>query len=100
MDNQTISILTSLGIAVFIVCLLVLLFYIPSRQDNENDEHAEIAEESDSKTNTHITTEEKPSSSQKTIYAFGAKNDIQRCPFCDGENAIEAKACKICRRDL
>jgi hypothetical protein len=100
MDNQTISILTVLGITVFVIGLLILLFYMPSRQDSYNDEHTEMAEESDSETNTRITHEKKSSSSQKTIYAFGAKNDIQRCPFCDGENAIETKVCEICRREL
>lgn len=99
MDNQTISVLTALGITVFVIGLLVLLFYIPSRQDSD-DEYAEISEESDSETNTRIITEEKHSSSQITIYKFRAKKEKHLCPFCDGENTLEAKACKICRRDL
>lgn len=100
MDNQTISVLTALGITVFVIGLLVLLFYIPSRQDSDNDEYTKISGESDSETNTCIPSEVESSSSQITIYSFTAKKEINHCPFCDGENTLEAKACKICRRDL
>lgn len=40
------------------------------------------------------------SKSQKTIYVFREKKSIRLCPFCDGENELEAKVCNICRRDL
>lgn len=99
MDNQTISVLTVLGITVVVVVWLAILFFVPSRQDSDV-EYAEIPEESDSGTNTCITTEEKPSSSQITIYKFRAKKEKHLCPFCDGENSLDAKVCKVCRRDM
>ena len=39
-------------------------------------------------------------SSQKTIYAFRGKQTIHLCPFCDGENELEAKICNICGHNL
>lgn len=99
MDNQTISVLTTLGITVFVIGLLVLLFYIPSRQDTDED-YTKISGESDSETNACTSSEEDSSFSQITIYAFTAKKEMHLCPFCDGENTLEAKVCKICRRDL
>lgn len=99
MDNQTISVLTVLGITVFVIFLLAILFYVPSRQDSD-DEYTKISEKSDSENNTYITTEDNHSSSQITIYAFRRKKKKLLCPFCDGENSIDAKVCKICRRDL
>jgi len=99
MDNQTISVLTTLGITVFVFFLLAILFYVPSRQDSD-DEYKKISDESDSKTSTRITSDEKSGSSQVTIYAFRAKKEKQLCPFCDGENSLEAQVCKICKRDM
>ncbi len=108
MDNLTISVQTALGITMIGIgllvllvwlVLLVLLVYIPSRQDSDNDEYTKIPRESDSKTNTCIPSEES-SSSQLTIYSFTTKKKINPCPFCDGENTLEAKVCNICSRDL
>ena len=42
----------------------------------------------------------KSNTSQKVIYAFKENNIKRCCPYCDGENIIEAKVCNICRRDL
>lgn len=37
---------------------------------------------------------------QNTIYKFSAKRAKFRCPFCDGENSVEAKVCNICGQNL
>jgi hypothetical protein len=95
MDSLTVIILIFIGF----IGLMALLFYVPARQDKEN-EYTKISEERDSKTNTHIITEEKSSSSKTTIYAFREIKEKRLCPFCDGENSLEAKVCNICRRDL
>ena len=62
--------------------------------------YTNISEKSDSENNTYITTEDNHSSSQITIYAFRRKKKKLLCPFCDGENSLDDKVCKICRRDL
>ena len=35
-----------------------------------------------------------------TIYEFSAKRGTKACPFCDGENIVAEKQCKICGRDI
>ena len=51
-------------------------------------------------TRNNTNKESSSGTSLKTIYAFRGKNQIRLCPFCDGENELEAKVCNICRRDL
>jgi len=107
MDGQSLSVLVTCGIFFLIIFLLFVLFFIPSRQDSENDEHTDISDESTSKsdavvskTNTRRSSKEKSEPSQKTIYIFHAKEGKCLCPFCDGENNSKATVCNICRREL
>jgi len=51
-------------------------------------------------TRNNTKKESSSGTSLKTIYAFKGKNQIRLCPFCDGENELEANVCNICRRDL
>lgn len=38
--------------------------------------------------------------SQKSIYVYSSHNSVRLCPYCDGENSIEAKTCIICQSEL
>ncbi|WP_295094820.1 zinc ribbon domain-containing protein [Ruminococcus sp.] len=40
------------------------------------------------------------SSSKVTIYSFKAENGKRLCPYCEGENIIEAKVCINCLLNL
>lgn len=37
---------------------------------------------------------------QVTIYAYSSAAKLRLCPFCDGENGVEAARCHICGQPL
>lgn len=93
-------------ICIFIIgiCVVIIIGFV--RMNKTDTTRTDSTDTSDSasshKNKTHCKSEKEAinDSSQITIYYFKSNDQKHICPFCDGENSIEAKICSICRRDL
>lgn len=94
-------------ILIVAVSVLVMLSQAKKRNSREREEFAakstmaDVRSEEAASAGAHPEEKKTPASPsaapvQHTIYEFSSGSKSRLCPFCDGENGVDAKICIIC----